>query len=163
MGLLDIFFQNQQTQITSSILPYAAECEIKNDRLPQLNTTKIFLKKGEYCSYIDKAILNVKIKKRVSRHRGGSAPGLLKGHRVNYGSSRSEEYTEVKQQKGILYITNKRVIFQAPEYAFDKLHRYLSSIEPYSNAVVLQYGQKTYELIVPNGSIVNHVLTLINQ
>ena len=42
-------------------------------RLPQLNTDWIFLKKGEVCSYIDKAILNVKIKKKVVQHMGHSS------------------------------------------------------------------------------------------
>lgn len=77
------------------------------------------------------------------------------------GVSKPREYIETKQQKGILYITNKRIIFQASENAFDKQHRYLSSIEPYSNAIILQYGQTTYELIVADGAIVNHVLKLI--
>lgn len=77
------------------------------------------------------------------------------------GGSKPREYIETKQQKGILYITNKRIIFQASENAFDKQHRYLSSIEPYSNAIILQYGQTTYELIVADGAIVNHVLKLI--
>ncbi len=77
------------------------------------------------------------------------------------GVSKPREYIETKQQKGILYITNKRIIFQASENAFDKQHRYLSSIESYSNAIILQYGQTTYELIVADGAIVNHVLKLI--
>lgn len=148
-------------QITDSILPIAAKQEIMGNRLPQLNTNRIFLKNGEVCSYVDKAILNIKVKKKIYKHVGHSSPGLFKGTRINAGFSKPNEYTEIKQQKGILYITNKRVIFQASDNAFDKQHRYLSSIEPYSNAVVLQYGQNVYELVVPDGSVVNHVLNLI--
>ena len=135
---MGLFFDKQQMQILDSILPLAAKQEIMASRLPQLNTDRIFLKKGEVCSYIDKAILNVKVKKKIVQHAGHSSPGLFKGTRVNTGFSKSNEYIETKQQKGILYITNKRVIFQASENAFDKQHRYLSSIEQYSNAVVLQ-------------------------
>mgnify|MGYP000677679305 CR=1 FL=1 len=58
---------------------------------------------------------------------------------------------------------NKRVIFQATQNAFDKQHRYLTSIEPYSNAVVLQYGDKTYELIVADGSIVDYVAVIAEK
>lgn len=159
---MGLFGPKQQTQIANSILPTAAKNEILSSRLPQLNTDRIFLKKGEYCHYIDKAILNLHVKKRVTKHIGHSAPGLFKGTRINSGMSKPIEYEEVKQQKGILYITNMRVIFKAPQNAFDKLHKYLSSIEPYSNAVVLQYGNTTYELIVPDGNIVNHVLKLEN-
>jgi len=159
---MGLFFHKQQMQIADSILPVAAKQEIMASRLPQLITDRLFLKNGEVCSYIDKAILNVKVKKRITQHVGHSGPGLFKGTRVHTGFSKPNEYVEIKQQKGILFITNKRVVFKASENAFEKHHRYLSSIEPYSNAVILQYGQTTYELIVPDGSIVNQVLRLVN-
>jgi hypothetical protein len=157
-----LFGPKQQTQISDSILPVLAKNEILMDRLPQLNTDKIFLKNGEICSYIDKAILNIHVKKRVTQHVGHSSPGLFKGTRFNMGMSKPIEYEEIKQQKGILYITNKRVIFQAPQNAFEKQHRYLSSIDPYSNAIILQYGEKIYELVVPDGGVVEQVLRLVN-
>lgn len=160
---MGLFGPKQQMEIVESILPEVAKNEIMASRLPQLNTPNIFLKNGEVCSYIDKAILNIHVKKRMSRHVGHSAPGLFKGTRFHTGISKPIEYEELKQQKGILYITNKRVIFQAPENAFDKQHRYLSSVAPFSNAIVLQYGEKTYELIVPDGALVNHVLKLVNM
>lgn len=160
---MGLFGAKQQMQINSSILPVVARNEIMSGRLPQLNTDKIFLKNGEYCAYIEKAILNVHIKKRINRHSGVSMPGLFKGHRVHTGSSKPIEYEEVEQQKGILYLTNKRMIFQAPKNAFDKQHRYLSSIEPYSNAVIIQYGQTNYELIVPDGNVLYQALKLIQQ
>lgn len=159
---MGLFGPKQQDQIADSILPVAARIEIMAGRLPQLNTDRVFLKSGEYCAYIDKAILNVHVKKRMSKHIGHTAPGLFKGTRIGTGLTRPIEYEEIKQQKGILYITNKRVIFQAPQNAFDKRHSSLTSIEPYSNAVLLQYGEKVYELIVPDGSIVEQVLKLEN-
>ena len=160
---MGLFGPKQQMQITDSILPLAAKNEIISGRLPQLNTDKVFLKKDECCSYIDKAILNIHKNKKISQHIGHSSPGLFKGTRIGTGITKPIEYEEIKQQKGILYITNQRVIFQASQNAFDKQHRYLTAIEPYSNAVVLQYGDKTYELVVPDGSIVNHVLKLENS
>ena len=159
---MGLFGTKQQMQITNSILPIEAKHEILENRLPQLNTDKVFLKKGEICSYIDKAILNIHGKKKISQHIGHTSPGLFKGTRIGTGITRPIEYEEIKQQKGILYITNKRVIFQATQNAFDKQHRYLTTIKSYSNAVVLQYGDKTYELIVEDGVIVNHVLKLEN-
>ena len=159
---MGLFGPTQQMQIADSILPDVAKNEIMASRLPQLNTEKIFLKNGEICSYIDKAILNIHVKKKITKHVGHSSPGLFKGTRINTGIAKPIEYEETKQQKGILYITNKRIIFQASQNAFEKQHRYLTSIEPFSNAVVLQYGDKTYELIVPDGSLVNHILKLVN-
>lgn len=46
---------------------------------------------------------------------------------------------------------------------FDKTYRYLTAITPYSNACEMQFGNKSYCLIVADGSVVNHVLQLIKQ
>lgn len=160
---MGLFGLKQQTQIAESILPLAAKNEIMESRLPQLNTERIFFKKGEICSYIDKAILNIQVKKKMSQHVRHTSHGLFNGTKIGVGLTKPIEYEVSKQQKGILYITNRRVIFQAPQNAFEKQHRYLTSIEPYSNAVVLQYGEKTYEFIVADGSIVNRVLKMVNS
>lgn len=158
-----LFELRQQMKIMDSILPVAAKNEIMEGRLPQLNSEKIFLRKNEYCHYIDKAILNIYVTERITYRIGHNMPGVFKGTHINVGTSKSKEYRNIKQQKGILYITNKRMIFQATQNSFDKQHRYLSAIEPYNNAVVLQYGKSTYELIVEDGFVVNRVLKLINQ
>lgn len=160
---MGLFGQKQQMQIIKSIYPEAAKREILQGRLPHLNTDKLFLKSGEFCAFIDKAILNVHVKKRISKHTGVAMPGLLKGHRIHTGFTKPIEFEEIKQVKGILYITNKRLIFQAPEYAFEKTHGRLTLITPFTNAVVLQYGNQVYELIVYDGYIVNSVLKLINM
>ncbi len=100
--------------------------------------------------------------KKIYQHKGGSAPGLFKGTRITWGSGHPVEYTETQQIRGILYITNKRVILQAKTEGFDKQHRYLTAIKPYQNAIELQYGTKTYCLIVADGNLVYHVLKMIN-
>lgn len=162
MGLLDFFFGNNTPTVTS-ILPVAARQEILCDRLPRLNTDSIFLKRGEYCVYIDKAILMVDKIKRVHKHHGTSTPGLFEGNRHNWGTGYTKEYTETQQFKAILYITNQRVILQCKDHGFDKQYRYLSAIKPYSNGIELQYGNKTYSIIVPEGEIPYRAIQLIQQ
>lgn len=162
MGLLDLFFGNNTPTVTS-ILPAAARQEILCDRLPRLNTDSIFLKRGEYCVYIDKAILMVDKIKRVHKHHGTSTPGLFEGNRHNWGTGYTKEYTETQQFKAILYITNQRVILQCKDHGFDKQYRYLSAIKPYSNGIELQYGNKTYSIIVPEGEIPYRAIQLIQQ
>ena len=162
MGLLDFFFGNNTPTVTS-ILPAAARQEILCDRLPRLNTDSIFLKRGEYCVYIDKAILMVDKIKRVHKHHGTSTPGLFEGNRHNWGTGYTKEYTETQQFKAILYITNQRVILQCKDHGFDKQYRYLSAIKPYSNGIELQYGNKTYCIIVPEGEIPYRAIQLIQQ
>ena len=156
MGLFG--FLSQQNNITDSILPPAAKSEIMSGRLPIMNTTNVFLRSGEFCCYIDKAILNVDKEKKIYHHTGAARKGLFGDYRINYGRGFAQEYKETEQFKGILYITNKRMIFQAKENGFDKPHSGLTAIDPYSNAVILQYGSNTYTLIVADGSVINAVL-----
>ena len=148
MGFLDAVFGQQQTYPTvGSILPDIAKREIENGRLPRLTTDNILLVEKTTKTY---------------RHVRTSAPGLFKGQRISFGQGKPIEHTETLEFKGILYITNKRVILQCKENGFEKLHRYLTAIKPYSNGVELQYGNKTSSLIVPDGALVNDVLRLVN-
>lgn len=164
MGFFDSLFGNKnQIPIVISILPDAARQEIIAGRLPILNTDKLFLKKGEKIHFIDKAVNMEQKKVKEFLHSGGSAPGLFKGTRWSAGRGKAVEHIELVQHRGILYVTNQRIVFQATEWGFDKQYRYLTAITPYSNGCEMQFGSKTYCLIVADGSILNHVLKLIRQ
>lgn len=164
VGFFDSLFGNKnQIPPVTSILPDAAKQEILSGRLPILNTDNLFLKRGEKIHFIDKGInLEEKIVKTY-QHFGGSAPGLFKGNRVNAGMAKPVEYTELVQHRGILYITNQRIIFQTKEWGFDKTYKYLTAITPYTNACEIQFGNKSYCVVVADGNIVNQVLQLIKQ
>jgi len=169
MGFLDFFKGSTPPKLPTvlTILPPQAVTEIQQGRLPQLNTTTIFLKEGEYCHYIDKAILlKEKIKKSVIRNDGGySMPGFFKGTRINLKRSRAnfEEQAVTEQFRGILYITNKRIIFQANKNGFDKSLSSLTSIAPYTNAVDLQYNTINHSLIVSDGNLIYTAINLIKK
>ena len=164
MGLLDVFRQ-PKTPIVQSILPQVAANEIMNGRLPILKTDKIFLRGGENCHYIDKAIYEKKIvRKRYVRRGGGySVPGLFKGTRVNMGGGLTDVTDNVQYEthRGILYITNKRIIFHGEQEGFDIKLGDLVAIQPYSNCVELQCSKGNYKLFVPNGVVTHAVLQLI--
>ncbi|MEI3266278.1 MAG: hypothetical protein V8R85_03740 [Frisingicoccus sp.] len=64
---------------------------------------------------------------------------------------------------GILYITNQRIVFQAKEWGFDKTYRYLTAITPYSNTCEIQFGNKSYCLVVADGNVLYQALQLIKQ
>lgn len=164
MGFWDLLLgsKNQLPTVTS-ILPGAARQEIIAGRLPILNTDKLFLKKGEKIHFIDKAVNMEQKKVKEYRHSGFSTPGLFEGNRYSRGRGRTVEHIELVQHRGILYVTNQRIVFQAKEWGFDKTYRYLTAITPYSNACELQFGSKSYCLIVADGSVLNHVLKLIQQ
>ena len=159
--IADDSFSNSPTEET--ILPDAARQEIIAGRLPILNTDKLFLKRGEKIHFIDKAINLEQKTVKEFRHVGGSAPGLFEGTRWSTGRGKAVEHIELVQHRGILYITNQRIVFQAKEWGFDKTYRYLTAITPYSDACEMQFGNKSYCMIVPDGSVVNQVLQLIKQ
>ena len=165
MGLLDLFKPQPKMPMIQSILPAAAVQEILRGRLPILNTNKIFLKSGEQCHYIDKAIYEKKtVRKRdVRRNSGYSAPGLFKGTRVNFGRGRTDQVDNVTYQtlRGILYITNRRIIFQGDQEGFDVKADDLVAITPYSNCVELQTSKMHYKIFVPDGNVTQAVLQLI--
>lgn len=163
MGLLGALFGGNKIPPVTTILPDAARQEILAGRLPRLNTDTVFLKRGEYCCYIDKAILLIDKTKKVYRHVGNSSPGLFKNDRVNIGVGDSKEYTETQQFKAILYITNHRIILNCKDHGFDKSYRQLSAVKPFTNGIELQYGDKTYTLVVPDGNIPYQVIKLIQQ
>lgn len=164
MGFWDLLFGSKnQIPTVTSILPAAARQEIIAGRLPILNTDKLFLKKGEKIHFIDKAVNMEQKKVKEYRHSGFSTPGLFEGNRYSRGRGRTVEHIELVQHRGILYVTNQRIVFQAKEWGFDKTYRYLTAITPYSNACELQFGSKSYCLIVADGSVLNHVIKLIQQ
>lgn len=131
-------------------------------RLPILNTDKIFVKSDEQCHYIDKAIYEKKtVKKRyVRRNAGYSVPGLFKGTRINMGGGNTDVVDNVQYDtiRGILYITNKRIIFVGEQNGFDKKIDDLIAISPFSNCIELQFSKDNYKLFVPDGSVANAVL-----
>jgi len=163
-----LFSQPNPPQLpkVNTILPLAAVQEIRSGRLPRLNTDTIFTQSGEHIHYIDKAILLKDKTKRhyKSRHTGVSMPGLFKGDRIHFGGGTAEPIEEIvtEQYKGILYVTNKRVIFVCKGHGFDKQYKTLSAVTPYSNGIELQYGSTTYSLLVPDGELLNDVFKIIN-
>lgn len=165
MGFLDLFKQQPSTPIVGSILPDAARQEIMCGRLPVLNTNKVFLKTGEQCHYIEKAIHEKRtVKKRyVRKNAGYSMPGLFKGTRIHMGGGQTDVQDNVLFEtfRGILYITNKRIIFVGEQGGFNLKVDDLIAITPYSNCVELQFNKDTYKLFVPDGSITNAVLQLV--
>ena len=74
-----------------------------------------------------------------------------------------EERQENVFHAGVLYITNQRIIFQAKENGFDKSFKYLTAFVPYSNGIELQFGNKSYTLLLQDGAVVNQTIQLIKQ
>ena len=164
MGFLDLFKPKVPT--VQSILPAAAVNEIMRGRLPILNTDRIFLKGGEKCHYIDKALYEKRIvrKRYVRRSHGISYPGIFfKNVRHTYGGGTTDVTDNVQYEtyRGILYITNRRIIFQGEQGGFEIKIDDLIAITPYGNCVELQCSKDSYKIFVPNGGVTHQVLQLV--
>ena len=167
MGFFDFLNPQPKIPVVSTILPDIAKQEILLGRLPILKTNKIFLKKGEVCHYIDKAIYEKKtIRKRTLRRSTGySMPGLFKGTRINLGSGKTDTVDDIQYDtiRGIIYITNRRIIFVGDQCGFDKKADDLIAITPYTNCIELQFSKEIYKIFVPDGNIPHIVLQHIRK
>lgn len=165
MGLLDIF-KSPKTPVVQTILPDVAKQEIMSGRLPILRTDKIFLKSGETCHYIDKAIYEKKIVKKryVRRNHGTSYRGIIFNDvRHHYGGGQTDVVDNVQYEtyRGILFLTNQRIIFVGDQNGFDKRLDDLVATTPWSNCIELQFSKETYRLFIPDGNVLNHALHLV--
>lgn len=165
MGFLDIFKPQPTTPTVPSILPDVARQQIYRGQLPILQPGNLFLKNGETCHFADRAIYEKRIvnKKRVRKGTGYSMPGLFKGTRVHMGGGNTVTEDDVKYEtiKGILYVTNKRIIFVGGSDGFDKKTDDLVAVTPYANCIELQFSKETLKLFVPDGNLPHTVLRLI--
>lgn len=60
--------------------------------------------------------------------------------------------------RGILYITNHRIIFVGDQIGFDKKIGDLVALTPYSNCIELQFSKDIYKIFVPDGNVTHAVL-----
>lgn len=163
MGIFDWFkAKAPPAPALSSVLPDAARQEILRGRLPILKTDKLFLKRGEICHYADKALYEKKIvqKRYVRRGNTFSTPGLFGAGRLSLTDGRTDVVDNIQYEslKGILYITNQRILFVGANSGFEKKISELVAITPYGNAVELQFAKENITLFVPDGTVVNAVL-----
>lgn len=169
MGFFSDLFSTPQSgglDNIPAIMPAGAIDQINRGILPTMNTDKIMLTKGEECHFAERCIL---ITEKVSKHYEGRHNGysvkLTKHVTYRTGKSRGTPVEDITQErtKGLFYITDKRVIFVADKNAFDKKLSSLTACVPYSNALKLQFGTKTYTLMVPDGGAMSNTINMINN
>lgn len=137
--LLGIHLSEDAPQL-QSLVPQRISNEIITGKLPKFNPSTILLGKNETCHFMDKAALAIKQKKRLySSSRGGSSYKVTKNWTMHntHGMTRpiDQEWFEFKE--GVVFVTNKRIIFVAPEHGFEKKIKNLTAIIPYTDAIAL--------------------------
>lgn len=150
----------EKPPILVSIFPQAAAQRIQMGKLPVIQADKLILENGEICHFVDVSAL-LTIKRRYRTSRAGGSYRISKGFTFHLGNSETVPLIEPEYTKGILYITNQRIIFVANRYGFCHKLKKLTAITPYSDALSLQFGGKSYALLLPAPSIANQAINLL--
>ena len=148
-----------------SLVPQRISNEIMTGQLPKFNPSTIMLEKNETCHFMDRAALAVKRKEKSYRtRRSGSSYKLTKNFTLHSGGGTTtpveQEWYEFKE--GVVFVTNQRIIFVAPENGFEKKVKNLTAVIPYTDAVALQFGSQTINLMLPQGQLMAMVLKLVH-
>ena len=74
----------------------------------------------------------------------GTTIGLTPGLGLNVGrlSSKNIRGDVVESTEGVLCITDERIVFTAPKHSFDRQIADLSSVTPFADAILLQFGDR---------------------
>lgn len=149
-----------------AIMPPGAIAQIRQGILPSIRTDGIVLTSGETCHFAERAILvTEKTRTQYQGRSKGFSFRIFKGVTYRTGRNRGtpvqETYTE--KNKGLLYVTNQRIIFVSDKNAFEKKLKDLTAITPYSNAILFQFSSKTFTIMVPDGDVISSLVTLINR
>jgi hypothetical protein len=84
-------------------------------------------------------------------------------YRTGRYSGKPVEERSIEYHKGLIYVTNKRIIFISDVNGFDKKYRYLTACVPYADGVKLQFGKTTYTLLVPDGNVLSRIIVMVNN
>ena len=155
---------NSNDFVINSILPLEAKNKIDNDILPTFITSTIILNENEKCHYIERAILITEEKQKEKKiFRTGNSIRIMKGWTIHFGKGNlTPKYRIInKYSNGIIYVTNKRIVFSSNNIAFDNEINRLSSIIPYTDGIGLQFGTIIYNILIPNHSYIVKIINMI--
>jgi hypothetical protein len=82
-------------------------------------------------------------------------------YRQGEAHTKIEEIPVTDRIKGLLFITNRRIIFVAKKNPFEKSFKALTAKISYSDAIEFQFGSKYMSLVVPDGVTANEVVNLV--
>lgn len=156
---------NEEVPKLESLVPQRVSNQIMSGQLPKFNPSTIILGQNESCHFMDRAALAIKkTEKSYQSRRNGRSYRLTKGFTIHSSNANTkpvvQEWYEYKI--GIVFVTNKRIIFVSPENGFEKKVRNLTAVIPYSNAVSLQFNSQILTLMLPQAQFFAEVLRMIH-
>lgn len=138
---------------------------LDSDPLPIVFGHNLVLKANERCHYSGN-VTSVKVKNVVVGYAGGSSGvsiRVAKGVSYRVGATKAAPVRgDVEERtQGSLSITNQRVIFSAPRGAFEKKIAALTAVNPYTNAIEIQFGSQQYMLETNEAPYIAQILLRI--
>lgn len=147
---------NSSSNVKGSLMNRETLNLINKGELPNIQVGNLNLSADESCCYADKAY-TFKDKTITTGYTGkssGVSIRIAKGlsYRTGGGNSQAIRQTQRTTYNGILYITNKRVIFTSQDESFDKTFDKITSIQEAKDGLFIQIGSHTYSIITKTHS-----------
>ena len=158
-NLLGIIPPEQPPEL-NTIFPATAAQKIRSGSLPTIQADKIILSADEMCHFVDVGAAYTEKRRYQRTHMGGSYH-MWKGFTLHTGRGETVPFSEPEYTKGIFYITNHRVIFVASKNGFDKKINKITAVIPYTDAIGLQFGSKTYNILLPDAETARLVIDML--
>lgn len=146
-----------------SLVPARISADIMNGKLPVFHPSTLFLEPNETCHFMDRAALVCQVKENgsISKRYGGTNRSLLRSFFGDIRVTRPFEQSWTEYKEGIIFVTNKRIVFIEPNNGFEEKISRLTTAVPYEDAIVLQFGKKHVALIVSDSQLIHRILKLI--
>lgn len=155
---------NEDPPELKSLVPLRISNEIMSGKLPTFNPSTVMLGKNESCHFMDRAALAVqRTEKEYKTRRSGGSYRVTKNFTVHSGGSTTKPVNQswYEFKEGVIFVTNERIIFVAPENGFEKKIKNLTAVIPYSDAVALQFGDQTITVMLPQSRLMAMVLKMV--
>lgn len=141
---------------------------VDKKQLPKLKPDNLILKKDEYCCFIGdaKTYKSKTITTGYVSNRQGGSVRITKGLSYHSGTGKSQVVREIQTTiyNGIIYITNKRVIYisQGGDN-FDKPIEKLTYVDELQDGVMIQIGSKSYSIEMENHVLFMMIFNLVKH
>ena len=143
-------------------MPSGKEKEIPEQPHSTFRLAELMLQEGETQLYAGHAYTEHS-KERIAGYTGsgcGTSIHIAKGVTYHTAGSKRKPIRETitTQTDGSLFVTNKRIVFIAESDYFEKKRSALSAIKTYSDAIFLQFGNKTYLLYTDDSAEIEEAI-----
>ena len=141
--------------------------KINAGELTNINVDSLNLGKDEYCYYVDRG--QTYKEKTITTGYTGKSAGMsfrvMKGVSYRTGGSGSKAIRETQRTtyNGILYITNKRVIYSSIDESFDKPIEKITSVLNIGNGLLIQIGSRNLEILTNTNQEFIKVFNLVKS